>query len=203
MRLLFRANVTDTVSNHARRNSLLTDAPSRKANRAGFLESDRTKSLDLPQDGGLPTIAKSIESTMKAGASADIRRACLEFLAATSSFYRVPDCNVRVVTARPLRVREQLDERTLQRLQSRNHAHSLVDADGGAQRDHVFGTFLSTLCHEFCHHLDFPNVRICRLMAHTRVLRAGGCALPSCSEYRSEEAGLAASGKRTLANRLA
>jgi len=67
---------------------MLTDAPPRKASRAGFLESDRIGTLDLPQNGHLLTIAKSIESAMQAGRSADARRACAEFLAATSGFYR-------------------------------------------------------------------------------------------------------------------
>jgi hypothetical protein len=86
---------------------MLTDAPPRKANRAGFLESDRIKALDLPQHRRLPAIAKSIESAMKSGKSADVRRACAEFLVIASEFYEVPACGVRVLAARPLRVRER------------------------------------------------------------------------------------------------
>ena len=86
---------------------MLTDAPPRKdGHLARFLESDRIRSLDLPQNGRLLTVAKSVESAMKAGKSADVRRACADFLAATSDFYRVPPCAVRVLAARPLRVRE-------------------------------------------------------------------------------------------------
>jgi len=85
---------------------MLTDSPPRKANRAGFLESDRIRTLDLSQDGRLLAIAKSIDSAMKAGQSAGVRRACTEFLGATSHFYKVPDCGVRVLAARPLRVCE-------------------------------------------------------------------------------------------------
>jgi hypothetical protein len=59
---------------------MLTDAPPRKANRAGFLESDRIKTIDLPQDGRLPSITEFIESAMKAGHSGGVRRACAEFL---------------------------------------------------------------------------------------------------------------------------
>ena len=46
---------------------MLTDAPPRKANRTGFLESDRIRTLDLPQDESLLKTTKSIESVMKAG----------------------------------------------------------------------------------------------------------------------------------------
>ena len=86
--------------------AMLTDAPPRKANRAGFLESDRIRTLDLPHDGRLPSITESIELAMKAGTSADVRRACADFLRATSEFYGIPDCGIRVLAARPLRVRE-------------------------------------------------------------------------------------------------
>ncbi len=86
---------------------MLTDAPPRKANRAGFLESDQTRTLDLPQDGSLLTITKSIESAMRRGRSTDVRRTCAEFLDAASQFYKVPACGFRVLAARPLRVRER------------------------------------------------------------------------------------------------
>jgi hypothetical protein len=80
---------------------MLTDAPPRKANHARFLESDQIKTLDLPHDRRLLSIAKSVESVMKAEATADVRRACAEFLDAASEFYKVPACGIRVLAARP------------------------------------------------------------------------------------------------------
>lgn len=136
---------------------MLTDAPPRKANRAGFLESDRIRTLDLPQDGCLLAIAQSIESAMKAGTTADVRRPCAEFLRAASEFYEVPDCGIRVLATRPLRVREQWStelfgdynpETMLIRVWMRTAVRKEITS---------FGTFLSTLCHEFCHHLDFQR----------------------------------------------
>jgi hypothetical protein len=43
---------------------------------------------------------------MKAGTSVDARRACAEFLALASGFYRVSTPGIRVLAARPLKVRE-------------------------------------------------------------------------------------------------
>ena len=136
---------------------MLTEAPPRCAKRAGFLESDRIKTLDLPQHGRLPSVAKSIESAMKSGASVDVRRACAEFLAIASEFYEVPACGVRVLAARPLRVREQWTtelfgdyspETMLIRVWMRTAVRKDITS---------FGTFLSTLIHEFVHHLDFKH----------------------------------------------
>ena len=84
---------------------MLTDAPPRK-HLAGFRESDRIKSLDLPADDRLPAIAMSIESAMKACQTAAVRSACAEFLKTASRFYQVPECGIRVLAARPLRTRE-------------------------------------------------------------------------------------------------
>src|SRR5258708_28792259 len=85
---------------------MLTDSPPRKANLAAFRESDRMTTLDLPKDEILITISKSIEFAMKADTVPDVRRACTQFLHATSNFYKVPGCGIRVLAARPLRVRE-------------------------------------------------------------------------------------------------
>lgn len=134
---------------------MLTDAPPRNENRAGFLESDRIKTLDLPPDGRLLTISKSIESAMQTGKTADVRHPCAEFLAELSTFYRTAPCGVRVLAARPLRVRENWTtelfgdyhpETLLIRLWMRTAIRKDITS---------FGTFLNTLCHEFCHHLDF------------------------------------------------
>lgn len=138
---------------------MLTDSPPRKKNRAGFLESDRIKTLDLPQEGRLPRIAQSIESAMRAGATADVRRTSTEFLEAASEFYKVSECGIRVLAARPLRVREHwstelfgdYDPQTiLIRLWMRTAVRKEITS---------YGTFLSTLCHEFCHHLDFQRFK--------------------------------------------
>ena len=135
---------------------MLTDAPPRK-NRAGFLESEQIRTLDLPQDGRLLRIAKFIEGATKAENGTDVRRACAEFLEATSQFYKVSDCDVRVLAARPLRVREHWTselfgdyspETMLIRVWMRTAVRKEVTS---------FGTFLSTLCHEFCHHPDFQR----------------------------------------------
>jgi hypothetical protein len=138
---------------------MFTDAPPRKANHGGFLESDQIKTLDLPHDRRLLSIAKSVESVVKAGATADVHRTCAEFLDAASEFYKVPACCIRVLAARPLRVRESWStelfgdytpETKLIRVWMRTAVRKEVTS---------FGTFLSTLCHEFCHHLDYQKFK--------------------------------------------
>jgi hypothetical protein len=136
---------------------MLTDAPPGTRKLAGFRESDRIKMLDLPQNSELPKIAKRLESAMKSDKIQDVRNACNEFLATASDFYEVPTCGVRVLAARPLRTREHgsfelFGDYTADSMQIRVWMRTAVRKDVTS-----FGTFLSTLCHEFCHHLDFKK----------------------------------------------
>ena len=94
---------------------------------------------------------------MRRGRSTNVRRTCAEFLDAASQFYKVPACGFRVLAARPLRVRERwttelfgdyTPETMLIRVWMRTAVRKEVTS---------FGTFVSTLCHEFCHHLDFQK----------------------------------------------
>ena len=62
-----------------------------------------------------------------------------------------------------------------------------------------FGTFVSTLCHEFCHHLDFQKFGFPDSW-HTRGFRR---ALPSCEGNAAEEALLGANEGWAVAYRLA
>src|SRR5947199_9675520 len=94
---------------------------------------------------------------MKEGGKADVRNACAEFLAATSEFYRTPNCNVRVLAARPLRVREN---GATELFGDYNHETMLIRVwirTAVRKESTSRGTFLSTLCHEFCHHLHFQR----------------------------------------------
>jgi hypothetical protein len=133
---------------------MFTDAPPRKY-RAQFLESERIKTLNLPPDVALTEIAQRIESAMKADNIRNVRSACTDFLATASSFFEVSNCGVRVLAARPLRTREYgtfelfgdyTPDCMLIRVWMRTAIRKEVTS---------FGTFLSTLCHEFSHHLDF------------------------------------------------
>jgi hypothetical protein len=159
---------------------VLTDTPPSNSNRAAFLESDRIRTLVLPQSGQLLVIAKSLESAMKAGTSRDVRRTCAECLNAASEFYEVPACAIRVLAARPLKVREHwttelfgdyTPETMLIRVWMRTAVRKEITS---------FGTFLSTVCHEFCHHLDYQKFRF-QDSWHTRGFYERTAALYHCA----------------------
>jgi hypothetical protein len=135
---------------------MLTDAPPRK-HRAEFSESDRIQTLDLPRNGALREIAQRLESAMKSDKIRDVRSACAEFLATASNFYEVPPCGIRVLAARPLRVREHWSTELFGDYTPHTMRIRLWMKTAVRKEITSFGTFLSTLSHEFCHHLDYQK----------------------------------------------
>lgn len=144
---------------------MITDLIPRKASyREEFVRSDRLAALLVPTNDRLKAIAERIEAAMKTEARhcgqarGDIKDACAAFLAAASSFYKVREPGISVLAARPLRAREggwrteifgdYAPDRMLMRVWMRTAVQKRVTS---------FGTFLSTLCHEFCHHLDMQR----------------------------------------------
>ena len=148
---------------------MLTDRPPRlKALLADFRASDQLVMLELPQDDRLHGPAKAIEAAMSTEELRSVRKACTEFLAAAADFYQVSKPAIRVLASRPLRVYES------------GWASELFgDYDLETKRIRVWmrtpvrkqitssGTFLSTLAHEFCHHLDYEKFGF-RDSPHTR-----------------------------------
>src|SRR3989449_9065347 len=109
---------------------MLTGSPQRKANRAGFLESDRIRTLDLPQDGRwvLGIYLRVLQNT---------DMSCPRPFSPTAAGSRTMG-NRTFCDYHP--------DTMLIRVWMRTAVRKEVTS---------FGTFLSTLCHEFCHHLDF------------------------------------------------
>lgn len=136
---------------------MLNDTPPRNETRSGFLESDRIKTLDLPEHGRLPLIAKSIEVAMRTGKAASVRVPCSEFLVEAARFYKVPMCGIRVLAARPLTVREYWTSELFGDYNPEAMVIRLWMRTAVKKEVTSFGTFLSTLCHEFCHHLDLQK----------------------------------------------
>jgi hypothetical protein len=146
---------------------MLTDAAPRKKSRELFCRSDGMKDLVLPGDGRLQSIAASLEVAMKFEAAGDVSRACTEFLSAASDFYGVSPCSVRVLAARPLRVRERATIELFGDYQPGTKLIRVWMKTAVRKEMTSFGTFLSTLCHEFCHHLDIERFGF-RNSWHTR-----------------------------------
>jgi hypothetical protein len=139
---------------------MLTDRPPRKPTlRAEFIDSDKLCEIEIPPDDRLRMPASALDLAMKSGISAAVREVCAEFLRAAAEFYAVSQPQVRVLAARPMRVyegggsSELFGDYDLRKKEIRVWMRTAV-----RKQVTSLGTFLSTLCHEFCHHLDVQRL---------------------------------------------
>ena len=132
------------------------------ANRAEYDRSDKLVTLGLPSESRLHAVALEIESAMSSELKRQVRTACSEFLAEAARSFNMPRPPVRVLDARPLRVYESGLSELFGDYQLNTALIRVWMRTAVQKRVTSFGTFLNTLCHEFCHHLDilqlgFPN----------------------------------------------
>ncbi|HEV2218933.1 MAG TPA: hypothetical protein VGV08_00100 [Casimicrobiaceae bacterium] len=120
-----------------------------------YRASDAIGTLGLPDGVAAGVWVAGIRRALAADDRRALRRACQDLVAALTRGYRVPPLAVRVLAQRPADGDGEL--------------HGLYEPeDGGmpatvsvwmrtAARGQVvaFRTFLRTLCHEICHHLDY------------------------------------------------
>ena len=127
-------------------------SPSRKKI---YRRSDSIATLGIPpgQEHG-PTVLR-IEAALRADDRSSVQRECQELIDALAAGYRVPKVRVRVLAKRPIDGYGEL--------------HGLYEPEDGripprlsvwmrtAQKQQVvaFKTFLRTVIHELCHHLDY------------------------------------------------
>jgi hypothetical protein len=148
---------------------MVTDPPPRaRAPLAEYEASDRLAEIDVPGDESLRAPARAIESALAAANRTAIESACARLAAVAARFYGVDVPPVKVLAARPLRVSEDgwgtelfgdYDlESGLIRVWMRTAVRKEVTS---------FGTLLSTLTHEICHHLDCRRFGFSRT-PHTR-----------------------------------
>ena len=126
-----------------------------------YRASDRILRVDVPEVGRLEPLARAVEPALAAGDRAAIERECQALVTSLNERLGTPPVEVRVLERRPANTDGEL--------------HGLYEPDevtGGtaritvwmrtAQRSQVvkFRTFLRTLVHEFCHHLDYEHYKL-------------------------------------------
>ena len=121
-----------------------------------YRKSDAIRRVELPDAAPMVLLARAIETALEGAERAAVERACQAFVDAVNARLATPPIRVRVLERRPAN--------------SGGELQGLYEPDevtGGlaritvwmrtAQREQVvrFRTFLRTVIHEVCHHLDY------------------------------------------------
>lgn len=126
-----------------------------------YRRSDAITRVEIPDGGAMTPLAEALRAPLEAGDRAATERACQALVDALNARLATPPVAVRIFERRPANAEGEL--------------HGLYEPDevtGGtarisvwmrtAKKDQVvrFRTFLRTLVHEFCHHLDYEHYKL-------------------------------------------
>ena len=128
-------------------------------NRVVYRQSDAVARLPLRDAAAAEPWVAAIEAGLLADDRLAVQRACNGLSAQLCADFEVPVVPIRVLARRPANAVGELhglylrheDGRTLIRVWMRTAAHERVVA---------FRTFLRTLLHEVCHHLDYEHLEL-------------------------------------------
>jgi len=126
-----------------------------RANKEIYRKSDAIETLGMPRGLELGTTVRAIESGLRADDPTSVQRECARLVDALTRGYRVPDVGVRVLAKRPANDYGELHG-LYEPAEARNRARITVWMRTAQRRQVVaFKSFLRTLVHELCHHLDY------------------------------------------------
>jgi hypothetical protein len=120
-----------------------------------YRQSDAIDTLGLPPKLALGTLVDAIVEGLRQDRRASIQAACQSLIDALTRGYRVPSVRVRVLATRPADDSGELHG--LYEPEDDSAPPSIRVWMRTAQKKKVvaFKTFLRTLVHELCHHLDY------------------------------------------------
>ena len=131
------------------------------ASKRTYRRSDSIRRIEIPDVASLMPLARAIDPALASANRAAVERACQALVEAINARLATPPVDVRVLERRPA--------------DSWGELQGLYDPDevtGGRARISVwmrtaakvqvvkFRTFLRTLIHEVCHHLDYEHYKL-------------------------------------------
>jgi hypothetical protein len=125
-----------------------------------YRQSDTVRQLALPNAMELRPLVMQVALALKQQHKANAQRACQELVNGITAALRVPPVRIKLLSVRPSTEWEEL--------------HGFYEPAEGSGRSTVtvwmrtaqrrqvvaFRTFLRTLLHEICHHLDYELLRL-------------------------------------------
>lgn len=126
-----------------------------------YRKSDRIRRVEIPDLAPLVELARAIAPILESGERARVERACQALVTAINARLGTPPVHVRVLERRPANAEGELQG-----------LYEPDEVTGGEARISVwmrtaqkvqvvkFRTFLRTLVHEVCHHLDYELYKL-------------------------------------------
>ncbi|HEY9719321.1 MAG TPA: hypothetical protein V6C69_17725 [Trichormus sp.] len=135
--------------------------------RQEYERSDENRSIDLPDLTQLRGYSQQLQLALAQENKREIEKLCNAIASEVSTFFEIAAPKVRILGVRPLkesgnRIDELYADYDFETARIRLWMRTAV-----REKATSFGTLLSTLCHEICHHLDVVQMNLPNTF-HTR-----------------------------------
>jgi hypothetical protein len=140
---------------------MITDrVPKKATSKTEYQRSDDMRIIELPPLTPLRAHVAHLKESLAADDRKEVQVACNAIASAVAKSYKVPVPPVRVLSVRPLKVTENSTYETFGDYDPNDHKIRLWMRTAVLKKPTSFGTLLSTLCHEICHHLDVVSLEM-------------------------------------------
>jgi hypothetical protein len=142
---------------------MITDSiPNKQTEKQEYNRSSDMSTIALPPQEPLLNMARELEEAMAEENKAEMQVACNAIATYISESFLIVPPKVRVLGVRPRKGTGYNVEELYADYDLETHKIRLWMRTAVLEKVTSYGTFLSTLCHEICHHLDvvafdFPN----------------------------------------------
>jgi hypothetical protein len=134
--------------------------PKIQLDNAEYMRSDALRTLTLPAGEKLRELAALLKDSMKSDDRKQVHFASAALLNELASAFEVSPPPLKVLNARPVRVTENYATETFGDYDFDSTLIRLWMRTAVQKKTTSYGTYLSTLCHEFCHHLDVVALQL-------------------------------------------
>ncbi len=141
--------------------------PAKKALKEEYLRSDNMRTLDLLPPDPARSYARQLEQALLDENRRQVQLAANAIAESFASTFQIPDSPVKVLGVRPRSVTEKSVYETFGDYDTETMRIRLWMRTAVLEKVSAFGTLLSTLCHELCHHLDVVHLELPNTF-HTR-----------------------------------
>jgi hypothetical protein len=128
--------------------------PRKKSLKEEYERSENMRAIILPAEEPVRSYAKRLERALAEEDRKGVQSAANDIAKIFAESFEIPDSPIKVLGVRPRKVTETSVYETFGDYDTETMKIRLWMRTAVLQKPSAFGTLLSTLCHELCHHLD-------------------------------------------------
>ena len=134
--------------------------PKSASDKEEYARSDAMHSLELPPPDQARILALNLKEALPAEDRAEVQTISKALLSDLADFYAVKAPGIKILNVRPRKVTEKWVQELFGDYDPETQKIRLWMRTAIQKKPTAYGTFLSTLCHEFCHHLDIVSLQM-------------------------------------------